>query len=100
MLKDAHWGAGLFGYFPTYSLGNLYASQLFAQARAELGDLEAAFRSGQFAPLWQWLQTKVYSQGRRYPAAELVRRITGEPISPTALMGHLRTKFSPLYGLN
>jgi carboxypeptidase Taq len=99
VLQDVHWSAGLFGYFPTYSLGNLYASQLFTQARAELGDLEAAFRSGQFVPLRQWLQTKVHSQGRKYPAAELVRRITGEPISPTALIGYLRAKFAPLYAL-
>ena len=80
-------------------MGNLYASQLFEQARAELGDLETAFRAGQFLPLRQWLQTKVHSQGREYPAAELVRRITGEPISPTALMGYLRAKFTPLYAL-
>jgi carboxypeptidase Taq len=99
VLQDVHWGAGLFGYFPTYSLGNLYASQLFEQAQKDLGDLEAAFRDGQFGALREWLQTKVYSQGRRYPAADLVRRITGESISPTALMRHLRGKFGPLYGL-
>jgi carboxypeptidase Taq len=99
VLQDVHWSAGLFGYFPTYALGNLYASQLFAQARAELGDLEATFRNGQFPSLRQWLQTKVYSQGRKFPAADLVRRITGEAISPIALMGHLRAKFTPLYAL-
>jgi carboxypeptidase Taq len=99
VLQDVHWSAGLFGYFPTYSLGNLYASQLFEQARKELGDLEVAFQKGQFRPLRDWLQTKVHSQGRRYPAAELVRRITGQPISPAAQIRHLRQKFSPLYGL-
>jgi carboxypeptidase Taq len=100
VLQDVHWSAGLFGYFPTYSLGNLYAAQLFAQARNELGDLEAAFRQGQFRPLRDWLQSKVHSQGRRYPAAELVQRTTGEPLSPKALMSYLRGKFGPLYGLN
>jgi carboxypeptidase Taq len=100
VLQDVHWSAGLFGYFPTYSLGNLYAAQLFAQALNELGDLEAAFRQGQFRPLRDWLQSKVHSQGRRYPAAELVQRITGEPLSPKVLMSYLRGKFGPLYGLN
>ena len=99
VLQDVHWSAGLFGYFPTYSLGNLYASQLFEQAQQELGDLEPAFARGEFRPLRDWLQTKVHSQGRRYPAADLVHRITGKKISPTALMTHLRKKFSPLYDL-
>jgi carboxypeptidase Taq len=100
VLQDVHWSAGLFGYFPTYSLGNLYASQLFDQAKKELSDLDGAFRRGEFRPLRDWLQTKVHRQGRRYPAADLVRKITGEAISPTALMSHLRSKFSPLYGLD
>jgi carboxypeptidase Taq len=99
VLQDVHWSAGLFGYFPTYSLGNLYASQLFDQAAMELGDLEPAFARGEFQPLRNWLQTKVHSQGRRYPAADLVHRITGERISPTALIRHLRKKFTPLYDL-
>ena len=48
MLQDVHWSAGLIGYFPTYSLGNLYAAQFFAQAGSELGDLDAMFRRGEF----------------------------------------------------
>ncbi|HEY4232230.1 MAG TPA: carboxypeptidase M32 [Lacipirellulaceae bacterium] len=99
VLQDVHWSAGLFGYFPTYSLGNLYASQLFEQAQQELGELELAFRNGQFRPLRDWLQAKVHREGRRYPAAQLVQRISGQAISPSALMRHLRGKFSPLYGL-
>jgi carboxypeptidase Taq len=99
VLQDVHWSAGLFGYFPTYSLGNLYASQLFDQARQELGDLEMAFASGQFRPLREWLLNKVHRQGRRYPAADLIRQIAGQPISPTALIAHLRRKFSPFYEL-
>jgi carboxypeptidase Taq len=99
VLQDVHWSAGLFGYFPTYSLGNLYASQLFDQARRELGDLEMTFASGQFHPLQEWLQIKMHRQGRRYPAADLIQQITGQPISPTALIAHLRRKFSPLYEL-
>jgi carboxypeptidase Taq len=96
MLQDVHWSSGAIGYFPTYSLGNLYAAQLFETARDELGDLHTMFREGEFKPLLNWLRTKIHSQGRRYPAAELARRVTGAPLSHDALMRHLRAKFTPL----
>jgi carboxypeptidase Taq len=99
VLQDVHWSAGLIGYFPTYSLGNLYASQLFARAGQELGDLAAMFRRGEFQPLRQWLTTRVYGQGRRFSAADLAKRITCQPLSHAAMISHLREKFAPLYGL-
>lgn len=99
VLQDVHWSGGAFGYFPTYSLGNLYAAQLFEQATTELGDLAAMFRRGEFVPLRDWLRERVHREGRRYPAAELARRITGQPLSHDALLRHLSRKFSPLYDL-
>lgn len=100
VLQDVHWSSGAFGYFPTYSLGNLYAAQFFEQAEQDLGDLQAMFRRGEFVPLREWLRANIHSQGRRYPAAELGRRITGSPLSHDALMRHLRGKFAPLYDLS
>ncbi len=97
VLQDVHWSAGLFGYFPTYSLGNLYAAQFFEKARQDVGDFESMFRRGEFLPLRDWLRTNIHSQGRRYPAAELARRVTGSRLSHDALMRHLRGKFEPLY---
>ncbi len=99
VLQDVHWSAGSFGYFPTYSLGNLYAAQLFEKADRDLGGLHAMFRRGEFIPLRDWLRKHVHQQGRRYPAAELAKRITGEPLSHDALMRHLRGKFGSLYDL-
>ncbi len=99
VLQDVHWSGGAFGYFPTYSLGNLYAAQLFEKAADDLGDLAAMFRRGEFVPLRDWLRQNVHREGRRYPAAELARRITGQPLSHDALLRHLRRKFSPLYDL-
>ena len=90
--------AGLIGYFPTYSLGNLYAAQLFAQADADLGGLAAQFARGEFQPLRQWLREKVHRQGQCYSAAELVERVTGRPLSHLPLIEHLRGKLAPLYG--
>jgi carboxypeptidase Taq len=100
VLQDVHWSAGLVGYFPTYSLGNLYASQLFERADAELGGLSAQFARGQFEPLRAWLSEKIHRQGQCYTASELIQEITGKPLSHAPLVAHLRLKLAPLYGLN
>ena len=97
VLQDVHWSAGYFGYFPTYSLGNLYASQLFEQADRDTGGLSAHFARGEFAPLLDWLREKIHRVGRCYTAAELVERVTGRPLSHEPLLAHLRGKFGPLY---
>jgi len=99
VLQDIHWSAGLVGYFPTYSLGNLYASQFFAQANADLGDLSSQFAHGEFAPLNEWLRMNIHAHGQRYSAGELVQRITGKPLSHAPLIDHLFQKLAPLYGL-
>ena len=98
-LQDIHWSGGGIGYFPTYTLGNLYAAQLMTQARKDLGDLDGSFRRGEFAGLKTWLNEKVHRPGRRYPAGELCRRVTGEPLRPEPLVGYLRQKYAPLYGI-
>jgi carboxypeptidase Taq len=99
VLQDVHWSAGLIGYFPTYSLGNLYAAQLFAHADSQLGGLAELFTRGEFEPLRNWLGEKIHQQGQRYSAAELIEQITGRPLSPEPLIGHLRAKLGPLYGI-
>lgn len=96
-LQDVHWSAGLVGYFPTYALGNLYASQFFEQADADLGGLEAMFARGEFAPLLGWLRDKIHRHGKRYSAAQLVQRVTGKPLSSDALVRHLTQKVETYY---
>ncbi len=98
-MQDVHWSAGLFGYFPTYSLGNLYAAQFFEQAHADLGDQHAAFRRGEFAPLLGWLRDKIHRHGQRYSATDLVRDVTGKPLSHEPWIGQMRAKYGQLYGL-
>ena len=98
-LQDVHWSAGLIGYFPTYSLGNLYAAQFFEQAREDLGDLDTQFGQGEFGSLKDWLVDKIHLQGMRYPAPVLVEKVTGQPLSHKPLMDHLRNKYGPLYGI-
>jgi carboxypeptidase Taq len=98
-LQDIHWSLGGIGYFPTYTLGNLYAAQLMESARADLGDLDADFRRGDFTRLKGWLNDKVHRPGQRYRAGELCRRVTGRPLSHKPLVNYLRQKYAPLYGL-
>jgi carboxypeptidase Taq len=96
-LQDIHWSGGAIGYFPTYTLGNLYAAQFFEQAGKDLGDLAGQFARGEFAPLLGWLREKIHSQGKRYTARELVKRVTGKELSAEPLLRHLRGKAKELY---
>jgi carboxypeptidase Taq len=98
VMQDIHWSAGLFGYFPTYTLGNMYASQFFARTEAELGPLEDKFAAGDFAPLLAWLRDRIHCQGHRLWARPLVREVTGEDLNPGYLVRYLQRKFGALYG--
>ncbi|MHC5064925.1 MAG: carboxypeptidase M32 [Planctomycetota bacterium] len=98
-LQDVHWSCGLFGYFPTYTLGNLYSAQFFDKARADLGDLPHEFQVGDFRGLKSWLNEKIHAQGMRYPAAELCRQVTGRELDSSGLINYLRGKLGPLYGI-
>ncbi|MGH7536306.1 MAG: carboxypeptidase M32, partial [Gemmatimonadales bacterium] len=92
-LQDGHWAEGLIGYFPTYTLGNVYAAQLYAAARAALGDLDQQFARGDFGGLLAWLRGQVHRHGQRYTAAELVRRATGNPPDWRPLVQSLRSRY-------
>ena len=98
VMQDIHWSAGLFGYFPTYTLGNLYAAQFFARAETELGPLEDKFAGGDFAPLLSWLRDRIHSQGHRLWARPLVREVTGVDLQSDYLLNYLQRKFGGLYG--
>src|SRR5208283_3173226 len=98
-LQDIHWSMGGIGYFPTYTLGNLFAAQFMEQARQDLGDLEADFRRGEFGRLKGWLNEKVHRPGQRYRANDLCQRVTGRPLSHKPLLEYLRGKYAPLYGI-
>ena len=98
-LQDIHWAAGLIGYFPTYTLGNLYAAQLRDRADADLGGLDATIRRGEFAPLLDWLRTRIHRQGQRFSAETLIEQATGASLDHRPLIRSLRAKYAPLYGL-
>lgn len=98
-LQDVHWSCGMLGYFPTYTLGDLYAAQLFGAARRTLPDLEGQLARGELAPLKKWLNDEVHAHGQRYPAAELCRRATGESLSAAPFLDYLEAKSRSVYRL-
>jgi carboxypeptidase Taq len=99
VLQDVHWSLGLIGYFPTYTLGNLYAAQFFSRAQVEMPDLMDQVRQGQLLELRQWLKKKIHQRGKRSTAGELVEEVTGELLRVDFLMEYLEGKFGELYDI-
>jgi carboxypeptidase Taq len=99
VLQDVHWSDGAFGYFPSYCLGNMIAAQLWARVRAVRPTIEEDFERGKFGWLLEWLRENIHTQGRRYNTLELVRRVTGEELSPKHLVRYLRERYGPIYGV-
>ncbi len=92
-MQDVHWPAGLFGYFPTYTLGALTAAQLFAAARAALPEVDAQVAAGQFDPLNDWLRLAVWSRGSELETTALVKTATGAPLGTEAFKRHLQARY-------
>ena len=99
VLQDMHWALGYFGYFPTYTLGNLYAAQLWTAIRRDLPDLDDQMARGEFGALLGWLRERIHRPGRLYPPVELIERATGAPPQPDHLVRYLNEKFGALYGV-
>jgi carboxypeptidase Taq len=97
VLQDVHWSGGMFGYFPSYCLGNMMAAQFWYKAQGDLPGLDDDFAKGDFSRLLGWLRRNIHEQGRRYDTRELVRAVTGEALSPKHLLRYLRERYLPLY---
>ncbi|MDQ3958527.1 MAG: carboxypeptidase M32 [Actinomycetota bacterium] len=97
VLQDMHWSIGALGYFPTYTLGNLYAAAFFAKATEELGDLEADLRSGNGARLLEWNREKIHSQAYLKPAKDLGEDVLGGQLSARPFLDYVTSKFKTLY---
>ena len=94
-LQDIHWSLGAFGYFPTYTLGNLNAAQLMSRAARDLPSLDSELSSGSYQSLLGWLREEIHGPGQRFDPQELMRRATGEPTAATYHLAALRRKFLP-----
>jgi carboxypeptidase Taq len=99
VLQDVHWAGGAFGYFPSYSLGNMYAAQIMQSARQQLPALDEQISAGQLQPLKGWLTEKVYRYGKSLRPSEIIRGISGEELKSTYLCDYLETKYRDIYKL-
>jgi carboxypeptidase Taq len=91
---------GAIGYFPTYTLGNLYAGQLWEAIGRELPDTAAKVSEGNFGELLEWLRTRIHRHGRRFSANELCEEATGSPLTAAPFMRYLGDKLEPIYGVS
>ena len=98
-LQDVHWSHGSLGYFPTYSLGSLYAAQLFAAAKQQIPGLESEIGEGNLSNLLQWLRTSIHHKGRYYTSEQLCQLVTRKPLDTGYFMDYLLQKYRAIYTL-
>lgn len=99
VLQDIHWSLGYFGYFPTYALGNLYASQFFSQVEKEIPEIWTHIEQGETNILLTWLRDRIHSRGKSLRADDLVRDVTGSTLDEDIFISYLKRKFGALYGI-
>jgi carboxypeptidase Taq len=99
VLQDVHWSVGLFGYFPTYTLGNVYAATLDAAIRAEIPDLDEQVAAGEFGALLDWLRPRVHRRGKLAAPETIIAEAAGRKPEPAFLIAALERKFGELYDL-
>lgn len=92
-MQDVHWGSGLIGYFPCYTLGAMYAAQWFATMRREMPDLDERIARGELSAVFDWLRERIWTQGSRWETPELVRRASGEALNPAHFRAHLESRY-------
>ena len=100
VLQDIHWSSGLFGYFPTYALGNIIAAQLWEHIQKDIPTLDDQMTKGDFSALLKWLRKKLHQHGAKYEPQELLERVTGSKIDPQPYIRYLEKKFGDIYHLS
>ena len=98
VMQDTHWSGGSFGYFPSYTLGDMYSAQLLGKMESDIPHWRKELRKGNFSPVKQWLADKVHSQGQLYDPSVLIKKITGSKLTAKPYLAYLNSKYSKLYG--
>jgi carboxypeptidase Taq len=99
ILQDVHWSSGYLGYFPTYAIGNLIASQLWVKIEDDIPDIERQIESAEFDSLLNWLCENIHQHGAKFEPMELLQRVTGNGLTAEPYMRYLREKFGDIYAL-
>jgi carboxypeptidase Taq len=95
-MQDVHWPESLFGYFPCYSLGAMYAAQWFAAMRRAMPDLDARIGAGDLGAVFDWLRDNIWRQASRWTTDELALRASGEVLNPAHFKAHLEARYLPV----
>jgi carboxypeptidase Taq len=98
VMQDTHWASGLYGYFPSYALGNIYSGQILAALAKDMQDWRSQLAQGNLKNIREWLVKNVHSHGDLYDPTDLIRRITGKKLDAETYLQYLREKYSKLYG--
>ena len=98
VLQDVHWSTAPMGYFPTYTLGNLYAAQFTREMQKEL-NLEDLAERGELGTILSWLRANIHQHGGLYRSDELIKKVTGKPLNPQHFLDYINKKYSKIYNL-
>jgi carboxypeptidase Taq len=99
-LQDIHWAMGAIGYFPTYTLGNLYSAQFYNEVRHDVEDIDTSIGNGDLVPALKWLRENIHVHGKFYSADDLVREVTGHPLTEDHFINYLKDKYSQIFDVD
>jgi carboxypeptidase Taq len=99
VLQDVHWAGGSFGYFPSYTLGNIYSAQIYNAAKKEIKDFDKLIEKGELIKIKEWLSENIHKHGKLLEPAEILKKVTGEEMNPQYLIDYLENKYTKMYKL-
>jgi len=100
VLQDMHWSGGNFGYFPTYTIGSIYAAQIFDKLQKEIPTVNDEIELGDFSNIINWLKINIYNKGRIITADEIIKNICGENLNSEIYIKYLKKKYFKIYDCN
>jgi carboxypeptidase Taq len=98
VMQDTHWPSGYFGYFPSYTLGNIFSGQLLDKIKQENPNMHTQLAEGNLKNITNWLAENVHAQSNLHDPAELIKKITGNQLDAKPYLAYLREKYGTLYG--
>jgi len=99
VLQDVHWSGGAFGYFPSYTLGAMYACQFYSKMLLDINDISKQIKEGNFSCVKKWLNDNIHKAGRLYSPENLLYKVTGDSINPDFFISYLKQKYGQIYSL-
>ncbi|MEW8957359.1 MAG: carboxypeptidase M32, partial [Clostridium sp.] len=99
VLQDMHWSGRMFGYFPSYALGNIYGAQFLNKMLKDMPDMYEKIEEGEFSYIGKWLNDNIHVHGSIYEPSELIKKVTGEELNSKYFLDYLRNKYSKVYNI-